>query len=524
MMQGLDLTYATLGKSRNEAALDVLVVALADESPRNRGRGLSALMDRDEPRAPRLLLEHWYKLQAEEIAVVAARKTWISGAIEQTLGGDADLVLVAIEAAESIGLASALPKLVSLAESASSSTLRLRACDCVGRLAAPLGADARAERDQTTVRHPAATRLADSVRRFSMHRNERLIEAFLVCSSWSDSELRQLLGADGPESQLICKQLLESSHPSILELLVGFLRRRQVNRRVSNILCARSDDLFRDTLLRCIGSDPTPVVLKNLREMELPACCQGGEALFATLPPECGAALVHVYAACNPDYVETLHLIAAAVESEQGDCLSASTLALSRCEVPNPASWMRAALHLAADDPLACGDETARLLERLIPLLDHSDAALVRSLRRVLSALHASEMLSCFETLRKRSRRRLGRVVNKIDSTAIDRVRDALRHPVLTRRLEAIAMADALGLVDQLHDSFARIAREDHQEARMRAAEAMAGASNKESLALLHEMIELPECPVRDTAILAIQQRQATGRRQADPATETHPC
>ncbi len=102
----------------------------------------------------------------------------------------------------------------------------------------------------------------------------------------------------------------------------------------------------------------------------------------------------------------------------------------------------------------------------------------------------------------------MGQVVLEIDPDAIDRVRDALRHPVLTKRLDAIAMADALGVVDLLYDSFAHITREDHQEARMRAAEAMAEAHSDETLSLLLEMIDLPECPVRDTAILAIERRQ----------------
>ena len=106
----------------------------------------------------------------------------------------------------------------------------------------------------------------------------------------------------------------------------------------------------------------------------------------------------------------------------------------------------------------------------------------------------------------------------KIDPDAIDRVRDSLRHPVLTKRLEAIAMAGAMGVVDLLYDSFAHIAREDHQEARMRAAEALSAATSEDTLRLLGEMIELPECPARDTAILAIQQRQRCNAAQ--PSTD----
>jgi hypothetical protein len=98
----------------------------------------------------------------------------------------------------------------------------------------------------------------------------------------------------------------------------------------------------------------------------------------------------------------------------------------------------------------------------------------------------------------------------QIDPKALDQVRDGLRHPVLTNRLDAIAMADALGAVDMLGDAFTHIAREDHQEARIRAAEAMATASSDETMQLLKEMLKLPPCPVRDAAIIAIERRQRT--------------
>ncbi len=96
-----------------------------------------------------------------------------------------------------------------------------------------------------------------------------------------------------------------------------------------------------------------------------------------------------------------------------------------------------------------------------------------------------------------------------IDDAAVDRVRDALRHPVLSHRLEAIAMADALAIVDLLSDSFTRISRDDHQEARIRAAEVMSDASSIQTLDLLEEMIRMPESPVRDAAVVAVEKRRS---------------
>ena len=207
-------------------------------------------------------------------------------------------------------------------------------------------------------------------------------------------------------------------------------------------------------------------------------------------------------------------MICAAIEGGPRSATSAGAIALSRCKLPDEEIWMRAAIPVADDNQEAIKSRTnARLLHRLIEMLGHGDQTVVRGVQRVLAPLHAEKMLTQFQDLRPRSRRRLGRVVMMVDPTAIERVRDSLRHPVLARRLEAIATADALAAVDLLSDSFAHIVREDHQEARSRAAEALASAESEETMQLLQEMISLPECQARDSALMALQQRQ-----QASPA------
>ncbi len=518
-MQGLDLTFETLGKSRNEAAVDVLVATLDGPETANRRRALAALMCRKDPRACRLLLSRWSELSDDEIELVRSRKTWMGPAIEAALSPapdpttDSNETITAIDAAAALALHSALPKLIQLSESAQESGFRERVDSAVKTIADQLGRDARQDRDQRSVRAPVIAELINSVGRFDSHGNDNLVEAFLMVATWGDAELRQLLAERGPSSNLICRLLQQSQHPSVIELLVGFLRRRNLPDAIASILRKRSDIAFRDAFLRSIGGEPSQVVLRHLQSIGMPQCLQGGESILQDLPIDCRCALVHAHVSGNPDYVEALHVVAATAEQRTQDCLAAATTALSRCELPNPNAWMRAALHLPHDDHQSDGvDETARLLKRFIRLLEQSDSAFHRILQRSLSALHGSEMLPHFQSLRPRSRRRLGQVVMQIDPEALDQVRDGLRHPVLTKRLDAIAMADALGAVDLLCDSFTRIAREDHQEARMRAAEAMATASSDETMQLLKEMLELPQCPVRDVAIAAIERRQHAAR------------
>jgi hypothetical protein len=490
--------------------VDVLLAALDDANADTRRRALIALSSRDEARSSEQVLANWSKLQPDDVRVLRLKKAWLAEAIDGALRGRGDGVLTAIQAAEALGLTAAIAPIVLLAESSASATIRQRATESVLAMVTPLGDDARADRSQPTLRGPVLARLADSVRRFSMHRNHELVDAFLLVSTWGDADLRQIISDNGPTMDLICGRLAEAIHPGVIDLLAGFVRRRNLHKRIGQIICSRTDESFRDALLRKIGVEPTATVLRNLRDIGMPQCCRGGEAILKNLAPHYRSPLIHLYVAVGRGYLETLHLIAATVEAAGPGCEAAAAIAFSRCDIPNMDVWMRAALPVADGDAAAiAGDANARLLQRLIDLLAHPDPAVVRGVRRVLAPLHADQMLHRFASLRPRSRRRLGRVVMMIDPEAMDRVRDALRHPVLKHRLEAIAMADALAAVDLLADSFTHIAREDHQEARIRAAQAMSTANSERTMQLLQEMTDLPECPVRDAALKAIEQRHS---------------
>lgn len=508
-MQGLNLTFETLATTWNEAAVEVLISALASPDSNLREQAITALMRRVGPRGSRLMLANWKQLNVDDLKLLRRKPTWMREAIVSSLKAGGESLKTAIEAARSLGLIDAIEELIFLAEVGASREVRVMAGQAVLSLVTPLGRDAREDRSHATVRSPVLSRLADSVRRFSMHRNTTLIDAFLMTSSWGDGDLRAMIDENGVSLDLICDRFANSNQQSVIDLLAGFIRRKSVAPRIMEQIQTRTDAAFRDALLSCVGTEPTANVVRHLRDIGMPKSCRGGEDLVAQIIPERRAALVHLYIATNENNLKTMHLITAIVRWGGPGCVAAAAIALGRCEVPTIDFWMRAAVPIADDDLKAIlADENARLLSDLIKLLDHDEPALVRGVQRVLAPLHVDTMLHKLYHLRPRSRRRMGRVVLMIDTAAVQRIRDALRHPVLANRLAAIAMAEALAIVDLLSDSFTRISREDHQEARMKAAQAMGNAEGDETLKLLENMTEMPESSVRDVAVESLTRRK----------------
>lgn len=509
-MQGLELTFAVLGRTRNEAAVDVLLSAL--QGPAEcRELALRTLLGRNEPRTPAKLLACWSNLDDHDLEILRKRKAWFTDAIRSALQRSGEDVIANIIAAESLQMTTFLPTLVEFAESSEANAIRDRATEAVLTLANHLGRHARSDHDLPTIRYPALTRLSESIVGFNKHQNEQLIDAFLLATTWGDNDFRRIQQLGGVAYELICRRLKNSQHPGVMNLLSGFLRRRNLDERLATLMRQRNDDAFRDFFLNAIGTEPSAVVLKNLKVVGVPTCCRGGEALAESLGDDQLPALVQLYASAHGNHVETLHVIAATAERQTEICDSNAAFALSRCEMLRIESLLRAALLIAEGDETAVRqNENARLVARLIELLDHQDESVVDGVRRILEPLHAPAMMRRFAALRPRSRRLLGQVVVRIDPDAIQRVGDALRHPVLSRRLDAIAMADALAVVDLLSDSFSHISRQDHQESRMRAADALANAKSATTMSLLKDMTKLPQCPVRDVAVQAFRRRQET--------------
>jgi hypothetical protein len=513
-MVRLQTTFDVLSTSPIESAVDVLIYALDDSDVEVRSRALRALVSRNDQRSAHKILQNWDALKPEDIVLIREKKQNFAEIVGNQLQAGGDQASMAIEAAEQLELTSCVLPLITLTESSGSVQIKRQAEEAVLSLVRAIGKRARENRDQPTIRGPILARLVDSVQGFATHRSERLIEAFLEVSAWPDSELRALLSKPTTSRDLLCAQLKKTTEPGAIELLAGFVRRRDLPKCIGQVIQSRTDTAFRDAFLTVVGQETTTAIEHNLQAIGMPACCQGGERIVEEVEVEQLSAILHLYvAACN-DSIQRLQVVAAAAERGGEKCMAAAAVGLGKCDTPETSFWMRAAIPVADGNEAAiASNENARLLNRLIQLLQHSDGAIVRSVRHVLSPLHVDNIIDRLESLRPRSRQRLGSVVLMIDSDAITRVYDALRHPVLANRLNAIVMAEALACVDKLPESFAHIVREDHQDARVLAAKVMADARSGATLRLLHEMTELPDCGVRDAALAAIKKRELAKSR-----------
>ncbi len=507
-MKRLNYTFQTLAASPSEAAISVLGVALVDPEPKVRALAVSSLAKRTEKRSGEMLLRHWFSLTNEQTLELRAAPGQLVVAVAEAIQTGSDLVLEAISAVGKLHRVELLPQLVGIVETHALNSTRQTALQAVIELADLLGSQARGVRDPGAVRAAATSRLAESIQSFPVHRCNGLVDAFLLASTSKDTRLIEILASESVSRKVVLNRFAKSDLAGVSNLLASFIRRTSLPPVIVSLLTSRSCSSFRSALLQYVSADPGSALLNRISEIGRPASCEDNPANAAAMPVEEHAALLHVIAQTSDSPKRLLRFAVSAIRRDEQPATDAAVHVLARCETPGSVYWIKAAIELAGDfDARVTLGDDAMLLGDLVDLLSHGQSSVVKSIQRVLAPLHAEAVFPYLTQLDPKNRNRLGRILMMIDPAAVDVVRDRLRHPIMKNRIEGIAAAESLGIVDLLLDSFTHLVQNDHQEARRAAAAAMAHASSKETLDLLQDMIAMPESSARDEAVRSMELR-----------------
>ena len=458
-----------------------------------------------------------------------------------SLHGDEAMVRVGLDIVTAFSIYDSLPSLIRLATEHASHVVREMCVEAVLTLAQSWGRHARRNyAGQRTCHNTERNRLAvtallhDAVTQFQSHRQEGLLDAWLMLVTWNDPCLRSAFDNDTPCRKLILRRLKSSRRQNVMELLAGYLCRRTIPSCVLSLLLQRRDPTYRETLLEVISTAPGPTTLSNLKEYGLPDCLRGGVETLRDLGTDRDAAFANAYSMAMQNDPETIavlldvidrHSRAGASSPMQLDSIDGKTddellicitSTLTRCEVPGIDYWIG-----AFESPVIEGadvhemtqgdsitDRAAKICRRLIDLSQVDEPALSKAASRLLGELTIQNAISLFPEIPAENRLRLGRTLMQIDPSTLDVVKDGLRHAVMQRRLEAIEFAQTLGLVDLMIEPFSTIARNDHQTVRIAAADALGSAIGEASHDLLRELTCSPQGSVRDAAKASMESRK----------------
>ncbi|MDB4331742.1 hypothetical protein OAA27_01595 [bacterium] len=486
-MLGIERTLEVLAESENPQASNLLLTLAKSENEKERDVAIHCLSRRSDQRASENLLEIWDKLTKSQIDDIKVDTKRIESVLRAILSRPSKNWRQAVKASHDLNLVSLIPTLIEFAE-----RTQHPHCEAVIETLRTL---VTKHRDQVAFEdkfhrklNPVAAKLLESIQRYPKHQNLQLIELYLVSVSNEDAELARIIRHQTVEAKLILEMIGKSDHPIAIEALASFLRIEDLPQTVLKLISNREDIAFRNQLLRIIGHAPTRGVALNLEKLDLPKCCLEKADTLLAIPSKHRKAFAIIHLTCNSQKGEVLDLLCELAESDSPQSRDVAGWGFKRCQLPTPDQLARTACSVPSEQWTDKAESlSTKTLERLIKQRRSDHSSIATGVQRVLGSLHCDALLANFQQRPPHEQNQLGQMVRRIDTNIEAVLRGALRHPVLSNRLDAIAMTGAAGLATHFHVELADILRNDNDQAKSLVAAVIGSDTMPKTLEILED-------------------------------------
>jgi HEAT repeat protein len=355
--------------------------------------------------------------------------------------------------------------------------------------------------------------LEESMLRYGDHLRLEIIDAFLLLVPPSnDTFLRILRDPSCACHQTVLNSLGTSAVVPIFELLAQMLHDTSIPMSVLRVISERLDRKFLNYLLHNIGAPVSLRVLDNLRKLRSVYWLADGRDVLLELDGRAQSVAIELASSGCVDRAAYLSLLKFLLNEGQPEGRRAACNALAdfhdryldpivlhTLDDPDPrvqAAAVRQLRHRGIHDAM----------ERLVVLLDHSAVEVRDAARSSLAEFNFSRFRGAFDTMDDTTRRRIGRLVAKVDPTSITRLAEALTSPALSTKLRSLEMVRAMDVADQVFPRLGALIEDPDVAVRADAASVLGTCRRLDALDLLYRAEEDPSPSVREAASQSIEQ------------------
>lgn len=485
MSTALKTTFATLAKSRNEAATEVLMRGLDSKEPVVFEGCLSALVARRSKPGHLAVLRRWHELTPRQLELLRPGRGRMGGALRAALmDNDQRLVNNAYEFALAFSEFDVLPTLVNIAEQKNFRKAE-PALMLIGQLVSHLshlmcgGRDAQERRDPNVIARAALESLERSVERYRTHKRDGIVEAFVSLAGPHSSLLMQMIDAPHhPCYGAVMHALTESESPGIVHLIGDLLHGGEVPASVLGVVSHREDEAFVNALLSLELETPSATLRKNLSRVQSFAFLERSDEILELEPKQQAAAmrlLTHsgVDQAHKLLTAETL-LTDGALEGRLAACRllagtagdQANKLVLQAVQDEHPEVQAAAARQLR-------DRHIPGAMSKLVELAKSEHPEVAAAAREGLTEFNFENFLLRYDGLDEGTRETAGKLAVEIDPEVETHLRRDLESPSRHARLRALEIVELLDLAPKVADALVERLTDNDHLVRSAAAEAL---------------------------------------------------
>jgi HEAT repeat protein len=529
---GLRTTCQVLTTSRNRAVLPVLLAGIRSSNAEVRADVIVAALRRHDHATHTQLVRHFAELDEADQAVLCEAHRAVphhAGPVlrQAVLVGDPELCENSCEIILAANDFELLPTLLKAAEN-KSHPYRDNVLAAISGLADTLyhdlalwvGSDRKTGRDPSFTRHHVLHALEVSLGRFAQHQCTEILDAFLLLAPTDNNTFQKILRDQTHAShQALVHALAVSQDSAIIERLVELLRDTDAPPAAVKLIAERDDETFLNILLHEL-KHPVPLrVVHNMKRMRQVAWLESHRKHLLEMDGRAQFVAVDLANASGISRDSLFDLLTDLLRDGMAEGRRASCQALAKFNDEKADALVVAALKDPDASVQAAAVRQLRprripdALQRLVAFLDSRSAEVRDAARSSLAEFNFIRYRSMFDLLDEESARTTGKLVHKVDATAIQKLQEDLASPSLTTRLRGIEMAIAMAAADDVLFQLTELAHHENGAVRKEAVLALGHCASGDSFKALematHDLVSSVAEAARQS--LTLQRRQTAG-------------
>jgi HEAT repeat protein len=280
-----------------------------------------------------------------------------------------------------------------------------------------------------------------------------------------------------------------------MRLVLSFLEDERALSAMLSVVAHRSDSVFLSHLMARIGYEPPDAVVANLRRISSIPWIGGDMSVLDDLSDSHQYSAVQMVMHSGVKRLEAFQVIRHLMLHGKSGGRRAASDALKQFN-GNDANEIALSV-IDDDDPVVQANVVAQVrqrgipgaLTRLIEKVSSPHEVVREAARESLGEFNFQRYLASFEMMDEEVRASTGALVRSVDPNSVPLLRNELGVKSRTRRLRAIAVAAAIGAVEELETSLIeRLDDEDHM-VRAEAARVLAGCKTENARDALRSLL-----------------------------------
>lgn len=504
-------TFDLLARTRNSAAVPALAAGLRSPSGQLRAKCAKLLMRRPEPAARMAIVLEWTRLDASTRENLLSAKGELEKPCRSVLkGGSHAQRQVVLTAISDLDLTAALPELVQSVLHPED-PIHESALACLIELCDRWGQRARQGRDVPSIRGLMLDTIHRAIYDYSQHRNNDLIDAWLMLVCWEDALQRSLINDPShPAFRGVLERFWHSEHQSILELLAGYLWRNSTPGSVLTILTERAESELPLMIARMVDDQLLSVAVRRLRELAPLQSLTELAIPAPTLAADVQRRLALMLAASSANIEQVLDGVLAYAQMDSVATQRTAAEMLSTCRRPNVEKLIE---YMQVGE--AKSDEDRRIAKQLETILNWTSGPcelLAAAAREFFSDFTLTRLLEVVRKWPGPMCSVLARVVGRVELDIVPQLLKVLASPAPQRRLLALQVIELLDVSGEVTEQLLPLVDDPRVEVRVRAIDLLSALASPQLVAMLPGLLLDATTDVQEAATRALRRAQRKRR------------